>query len=392
MLRSLSVSELNGYITGIFDAEELLHDIKVYGEISGLSNVRGNLYFSLKDENAIISCIMFNASSCSAKEGDQVEVFGSLRFYSKGGKLNLYVTQILPYGSGILFKKFQELKLKLEKEGVFDKKYKKPLPNNIKKIGVVSSATGAVIHDIITVSQRRNPLLNIDIYPSKVQGVGAEYNIVEGIKYFDKQDDIDVIIIARGGGSIEDLQPFNTEYLAREIIKISKPIISAVGHEVDFTICDFASSIRAATPSEAGEIVSKNIFDGLDIFRSKLDKLYFLTCSIIDDNFSKLENFNNKSNALIGQFVLKKQHNLQLLTSNLKNINFYNEYEKQLDINQNKLNLLNVASIIKRGFARVTKNGKVVKSVAKITTNDDIDLEFSDGVVSAKVINKKGNE
>ena len=244
MLKTLSVSELSFYISKIFEAEELLHNVKVYGEVSNLSNVRGNLYFNLKDENSLMPCILFGASGVSVKEGDQVLCTGNLRYYAKGGKLNLYVNSLVPYGSGLLYQKFVELKNKLELEGIFSDKYKKALPKNIKTIGVVTSATGAVIHDIQTVSTRRNPTLNIIVYPAKVQGVGAENTIVKGLEILDKLNEVDVIVIARGGGSIEDLQPFNTEILARAIVNTKKPVISAVGHETDFTICDFASSLK----------------------------------------------------------------------------------------------------------------------------------------------------
>ena len=348
MLKALSVSELNEIVKNIFEAEELLHYIKVYGEVSNLSFVRGNLYFNLKDENALIPCIMFGASNNSVKEGDQIMTTGSLRFYVKSGKLNLYVTSIAPYGSGVLFQKFIELKNKLEQEGVFDSKYKKQLPTEIKTIGVITSATGAVIHDIVTVSHRRNPYLNIVVYPARVQGDGAETTIINGLKYFDKQKNIDVIIIARGGGSIEDLQPFNTESLAREIISISKPVISAVGHEVDFTICDFASSIRAATPSEAAEIVSNDVSSIVKQFKLNLDKLYYLICSIYDDKYLKFDTQIKRLLHLESKMILNKEYRFLLLISRLKNVNFGFKFEKKLDVRYNKLLALNVDSIINR--------------------------------------------
>ena len=394
MLKALSVSELNEIVKNIFEAEELLHYIKVYGEVSNLSFVRGNLYFNLKDENALIPCIMFGASNNSVKEGDQIMTTGSLRFYVKSGKLNLYVTSIAPYGSGILFQKFIELKNKLEQEGIFDKKYKKELPKEIKKIGVITSATGAVIHDIVTVSHRRNPYLNIVVFPARVQGDGAETTIINGLKYFDKQKDIDVIIIARGGGSIEDLQPFNTESLAREIISVSKPVISAVGHEVDFTICDFASSIRAATPSEAAEIVSKDISNIIKEFKLNFDKLYYLICSTYDEKYLKFDTQIKQLLQLENKLILNKQYKLLLLISRLKNINFVFKFEKNLDIKFNKLLALNVEDLVNRGFARVSKNNKIIKSINDINLKDNIIVQFKDGILSSTVneIRSKKNE
>ena len=392
MLKALSVSELNEIVKNIFEAEELLHYIKVYGEVSNLSFVRGNLYFNLKDENALIPCIMFGASNNSVKEGDQIMTTGSLRFYVKSGKLNLYVTSIAPYGSGVLFQKFIELKNKLEQEGVFDSKYKKQLPTEIKTIGVITSATGAVIHDIVTVSHRRNPYLNIVVYPARVQGDGAETTIINGLKYFDKQKDIDVIIIARGGGSIEDLQPFNTESLAREIISISKPVISAVGHEVDFTICDFASSIRAATPSEAAEIVSNDVSSIVKQFKLNLDKLYYLICSIYDDKYLKFDTQIKRLLHLESKMILNKEYRFLLLISRLKNVNFGFKFEKKLDIRYNKLLALNVDSIINRGFARVFKKNKIIKSINNVSLNDSITVEFKDGSFESTINDIRSNK
>ena len=387
MLKALSVSELNEIIKNIFDAEELLQYIKVYGEVSNFSFVRGNLYFNLKDENALIPCVMFGASSSVIKEGDQAMITGALKFYAKSGKLNLYVTTIVPYGSGVLFKNFVELKNKLELEGVFDEKYKKPIPDKIKTIGVITSPTGAVLHDIVTVSHRRNPYLNIIVYPARVQGEGAENTIIKGLKYFDKQKDVDVIIIARGGGSIEDLQPFNTESLAREIIKNSKPVVSAVGHETDFTICDFASSLRVATPSVAGEIVSVDVVSHIKELNSNIKKLHFLIFSLYDDYYSKLDLLTNKLNNLIETKKIKYVFNLKNQISKLKNINFINLFERVLEINYNKLESLNVQSIIDRGFARILKDNKVVTSIKNLSNGDKLTIGFRDGSVESQVSN-----
>ena len=388
MLKDLSVSELNSYISNIFEAEELLHYVKVYGEVSGLSLVRGNLYFTLKDENAILSCIMFGASSVNIKDGDQVLVTGGLKFYAKGGRLNFYATSISPYGSGQLFKKFLELKDKLEKEGVFDDKYKKPLPENIKTIGVVTSSTGAVIHDIITVSHRRNPYLNIFLYPARVQGEGAEYTIIEGLDYLDKMPEVDVIIIARGGGSIEDMQPFNTEVLARKIISLSKPVISAVGHEVDYTICDFASSLRSATPSFAGEMVTKNILDGLKEFSHYLDKIQFLYNNILAEKYAKLDNLFAKLDSFATNIISSKSNTFNRIVYKLQQINFLSNIEKSLEIDYNRLQLLDMAKIYDKGFVRVRSGGKILRSVKNIDIDGQIDVELRDGNISAKVINK----
>lgn len=394
MLKTLSVSELSTYVSNIFEAEELLHNVKVYGEVSGLSLVRGNLYFSLKDENAIMPCIMFGASSNTLKEGDQILAIGTIKYYAKGGKLNLYVSSAVPYGSGLLYQKFIELKNKLEEEGVFSSKYKKELPSKINKIGVITSKTGAVLHDIQTVTFRRNPCLNIDVYPAKVQGIGAEQTIINGLKYFDKQNDIDVIIIARGGGSIEDLQPFNTEVLARTIIEISKPVISAVGHETDFTICDFASSIRAATPSVGAELVAKNIYDHMEKIQSFTEKIQFLTMHLLESKYDKLEfsleRLNNSINNLYSNKKSKFLENSKSLLNVLDKL--YINKEHKVSLLKNSLDMLNPNLIVDKGWVKLKAKGKYLNSISKIKVNEEIEIELKDGTATANVVDIKGSK
>lgn len=384
MLKALSVTELSNYIGDIFEAEELLQYIQVYGEVSNVNLVRGNLYFNLKDENSCVSCIMFNCSSM-IKEGDQVLVTGGIGYYSKQGKLNLYVRTISPYGSGVLYQKFLQLKDKLEKEGIFSKKTKEEIPKSISTIGVVTSSTGAVIHDIETVCHRRNPMLNIIVYPSKVQGEGADNTIIKGLKYFDRRKDVDVIIIARGGGSIEDLQPFNSEKLARCIAKTKKPVISSVGHETDFTICDFASSLRAATPTEAAEFVSIDLGDRLKTFKNRLDKLENLVFSNIDEKYNFTYNKSKDMYNLYEKFLNKKIANFKILSSKIKRLNFLDNFENKINLKDTVLKSLNPKEILKKGYAKVFLDKVLVKSSREIKENNDIEIEFLDGNVLAKV-------
>lgn len=379
MLKTLSVSELSAYITNIFDAEELLHNIKVYGEVSGLSFVRGNLYFALKDESSLMSCVMFGVDAKNVKEGDQIVATGSIKYYSRQGKINFFVLSIAPYGSGILFQKFLELHKKLQAEGLFDEAHKKPLPKIIKRIGVITSKTGAVIHDIEKVVHRRNPMLDIVVYPARVQGFEAEKTIIDGLKYFDKQLDIDVIIIARGGGSIEDLQPFNSENLAREIYATNKPVISAVGHQSDITICDHVSSLRAATPSEAGEFVAKNIFDGIDKFKNNIDKLFFIQSNIIDEKYAMTEKRINKVNTIFSKLFLKKFNSIKINMLKLNSANFVDITEDRLSVKNNKLLVLDPSSAFKRGYVRLTKGKTLVRGVKELQKNEKICAEFLDG-------------
>ncbi|MBQ3494521.1 MAG: exodeoxyribonuclease VII large subunit, partial [Clostridia bacterium] len=258
MDRALTVTQVGTYIKQIFDAEEMLSYIRVIGEISGLSISKGVAYFVLKDENAQLQCVCFSPEKFSFNNGDKVYATGTPKYYVKGGKLNFNVSKIEQAGLGELYINFLMLKQKLELLGYFDAANKKPIPKNIKRIGVVTSAEGAVIQDIINVRNRRNKNVDIVLYPVKVQGVGAEYEIKKGIEFFDNYD-VDVVVVARGGGSLEDLMPFNTEVVAKAVFYANKPIVSAVGHETDFTICDFVADLRAPTPSVASELLCEDI-------------------------------------------------------------------------------------------------------------------------------------
>lgn len=389
MLRTLSVTELSTYISNIFEMEELLHGVKVAGEVSGLSFTRGNLFFSLKDENCVLPCVMFGASSCNVKEGDQVVVTGTVRYYGKSGKLNFYVTGIAPAGNGVLYQKFLELKDKLEREGVFDKKNKKPLPKSIQTIGVITSVTGAVLHDIERIAHRRNPMLNIVVYPAKVQGLGAEQTICRGLRSLDKLNDVDVIIIARGGGAIEDLSPFNTELIAREIIATKKPVISAVGHETDFTICDFAASIRCATPSEAGEIVARDIMEDVRKMQTYLDRIVFLSLNILDEKYKNIE---AKEDRLCDLFDKRLKISDKLFDRAVTKLNSVKKFDKELqkvELLYSKLMLLDPNLHAKQGWVKVSKNGKALKSASNVKFGQEINIEFVDGQVVSKVLEVK---
>ena len=393
--QAISVSALSNYIKNIFDAETLLYNIGVIGEISSYGYSGSNLYFTIKDSMSLLNCVMFGADlEHDFKIGDRVIVTGTPRYYAKGGKLNLYVTTIVPYGSGLLYQKYLELKSKLEIEGVFSDKYKKPLPKTIKTIGVITSQTGAVLHDIQTVSHRRNPSLNIVVYPAKVQGDGAENTIINGLKALDKMPEIDVIVIARGGGSIEDLQPFNTEILAREIIKISKPVVSAVGHETDYTICDFASSVRAATPSVAAELVTDNVLDSFSKTKNLVQKIYLLISHKVDSCYEKLDALSKNLNvAVLNKFErLCWENNSKIKKLNMLSQSFIISNQHNLDLLQNKLLLLNPQHILKNGWAKIIKNNATIKSVSQLTENDCVQIQFVDGNASASILNIDKNK
>ena len=289
MIQAISVSKLNTYIKQIFDAEELLHNIAVVGEVFGVSTSRNVIYFSLKDENATLPCVCFYPNYIDfIKEGNKVIVTGSPNFYIKGGKLSFNVVKVENVGQGKLYEEFIKLKQKLADEGLFDQSHKKTIPKDIKRIGVITSREGAVIQDIKNVSWRRNPSVDIVLYNTKVQGNNAENEIANAIDKLGQYPNIDVIIVARGGGSLEDLWAYNTEIVAKATYNCPKPIISAVGHETDFTIIDFVSDLRAPTPSAAAELLTFNLEDKKLAMKEIFNK-FFKTCkNYINTNISLL--------------------------------------------------------------------------------------------------------
>jgi exodeoxyribonuclease VII large subunit len=385
----LSVAQVNNYIKNIFEAEIMLQNICVFGEVSSYNISNGIAYFNIKDDNNLLSCVLFGALKFEAPNiGDVILVTGSVSYYAKGGKLSFNATKIAPYGKGLLYEKFLELKNKLERLGYFDPQRKKPLPARVNKIGVVTSLTGAVIQDIIDITTRRNNSVNIVIYPVKVQGVGAENEISKGIEFFSNYTGIDCIIVARGGGSIEDLQPFNTELVAQAVYHCKVPLVSAVGHETDYTIIDFVSDLRAPTPSAAAELV----------VNSKMqDYQFIVNClSTIERSLKAMEKKYNytintnllKMNSSIAAKINNRQSVLAHLMNNLNiGVNyFHNRYENKLSVLHSALNKQNPHSLLKQGFTKIERNGKNIHSVAELAVEDNVKLYLKDGTVHSRVI------
>lgn len=387
MFDAISVTRYNTYIKQIFDAEELLHNIKIIGEVFGVSFSRNVIYFSLKDENASISCVCFYKDMFSLiKEGDSVIITGSPNYYVKAGKLSFNVVNIEPAGQGLLYQRFMELKDKLEKEGLFAEEHKKPMPQNIKRIGVITSKEGAVIHDIINVATRRNPGVDIVLFPSKVQGNGAEDEIAYAIEKFDDYDKIDVIVVARGGGSLEDLWAYNTEKVARAIFNCKKPIVSAVGHETDFTIADFAADLRAPTPSAAAELLTQ------DISQKKsacIDLVYRFNDSItsyFDEKTDHLNDLNleifNKVESIEVQNRLKLQKGISEFERTVEGL--YNDENYRLGILENTLQKLSPLEILKRGYAKVEQNGNPIDKTKDVVLSSNLEIILLDGTIIAE--------
>lgn len=390
MDNAISVTQVNNYIKNIFDAELMLQNIFVYGEIGAYKITNGIAYFNLKDENSLISCVLFGANNFPMFDvGDQVVVRGSVSYYAKGGKLNLNAVSIERFGIGLLYQKFLELKQELENLGYFDPSHKKPLPARVKRIGVVTSETGAVIRDIIDVTTRRNNSVDIVLYPVKVQGLGAEKEIASGIDFFSNYDKVDVVIVARGGGSLEDLQPYNTRIVADATYRCNKPIVSAVGHETDFTIIDFVSDLRAPTPSAAAELVVNLKNDDVDRLVAYLEEISDKVTKKCNNKIQEL-NFANMMIAKSFDAKLNSKRNILTKSLNLlektmlEKINMYAE-----DLHKTKLQLstYDTKTILNNGYVRVYNNGKIVKSAKNVHISDPLDLMFGDGCVSATVSN-----
>lgn len=391
---TLTVFQFNSFVKKIFDAEEFLSNLAIIGEVTNFKISGDNAFFDLKDENAMISCVKFGARDLNIKNGQLVTVVGKVNFYIKSGKMSFLVRQVNENGQGDLYQKFMMLKEKLEKEGYFRKEIKKEIPSFAKKIGVVTSQTGAVIRDIINVTKSKNPYTDIIVYPSKVQGVGAENEISQGIKYFNTRDDIDTIIVARGGGSLEDLSPFNTEKIVKEIFASKKPIISAVGHETDFTLCDFASDLRVPTPSVAAEVAVFDYYEQYEkIKRIAENNYYFISKKILDCK----KHLKLISNSAIDRLRLKlntSQMNLKSTTNQIFNNieKILNNKKSSLDKTILAISKQNPLEILKSGYSVLSFNGERVLSSKSLSVGDKIEIQTHDSKIEAVIDNIESYE
>ncbi len=412
---SLTVTDINNYIKNIVDGDFFLSNVTLKGEISNLKfHTRGHLYFSLKDENSKINAVMFNYKNLGLnfipKDGMNVIVKGKVSVFTTGGSYQITVSNMKEDGIGNLYILFEELKRRLEREGLFSPEHKKKLPRIPKKVGVITASTGAAVKDIISTINRRFPLTEIILFPTLVQGVGAKENIVKMINEANESD-VDVIILGRGGGSIEDLWAFNEEIVARAIYNSTKPIVSAVGHEIDFTISDFVSDMRAPTPTGAAELVvpskveiqsylndykgriisviNKKIKSYTDTF-SKLKSTYILKnpISMYEIDEQKLDNMLEKLGSIMNYKLEREKSELNNL-SKMISPNMLNRLDKEkikLENIETKLNLLNPENILKKGYSLTLVEGKIVKSINSVKKGSIIDTKFSDGIIKSEVL------
>ncbi len=390
----ISVTELNKYIKNKIDSDEVLNNVLVKGEISNYKHhYTGHLYFTLKDENSLIKCIMFKSSAVRLKfeprDGMKVMAFGTVSVFERDGVYQIYVKAMQEDGMGSLYKAYEELKAKLEKEGLFDVNHKKQIPTFPKCIGVLTSNTGAVIKDIINVSTRRNPNVYIKLLPVPVQGEGAAEKIADAIKLMNDKQLADVIIIARGGGSLEDLWPFNEEIVARAIYDSKLPVISAVGHETDFTIADFVADLRAPTPSSAAELAVPNISDlvlKLDSYSNRFKLALKKKVELMRLRYEKC--MNSRVFKEPTQKINEKYMIIDLKIKSIQNsmMSIYKDKKTNMIKQISKLDALSPLKTLTRGYSIIQKNGKVIKSVSDVKKDDEVDLRLTDGIAKAKIL------
>ena len=398
-LKSLSVGEVNNYVKKLVENDFILKNLNVKGEISNLKfHSSGHIYFSLKDENSKVNCIMFKNNAVNLdfrlEEGMKVEIKARLGVYHKEGTYQLYCENIKKAGIGELFEEFHKLKKELSEEGIFDEKYKRALPKFPKRVGIITARTGAAVRDIINVIQRRNKSLDIILYPAKVQGENAADSIIEGIRYFNNEKSVDVIILGRGGGSIEELWAFNNRDLAYEIFNSRIPTVSAVGHEVDFTISDFVSDMRAPTPSAAGELVSPSLKEMINDLVNKKEFLH----RAIDRKF-----LNAKKDVDLLHKGLKGNNPKHIIEKRIKEVNSLEEKlnflgKRKIDKAKDELialnsilQTLNPLNTLGRGYSVIMdKEDKVINKVSELKKNDMVKVIMKDGSVNIdiKIINE----
>ena len=391
----LSVSQLNNYIKGLFDEIPVFRNVYVSGEISNFTNHyrTGHFYFSLKDEKSLIKAVMFNSYSSRLKftpeNGMQVLVKARLSVFERDGLYQLYVEDIQPKGIGGLNLAYEQLKKKLAAEGLFDERNKKPIPKYPDRIGVITSPTGAAIRDITNILTRRYPIAEMILEPVLVQGEGAPKQLIGALRKLNDSDSCQVIIIGRGGGSIEDLWAFNDEAVAREIFESHIPVISAVGHETDFTICDFVADLRAPTPSAAAELAVPNLIDVKNEVAVKRIALINAVNSKLNEKKLKLEILKSKPCLQNAAYILEENSlRLDSLSERLEEscLNLISEQKLRLNSSVSKLDALSPLKVLTRGYSVVRKEGKIIRNANSLSKDDKISIQFSDGEKTAVVL------
>lgn len=390
----ITVSQLNSYIKSVLEQDVNLNLIYIVGEVSNFVHYykSGHMYFTLKDDKSQLKAVMFSSNAEKVKfkieNGLRVICRGRVSAYEKDGQYQLYVDSIQPDGIGELSLAYEQLKQRLFEEGLFDDEHKKALPRFPRRIGVATSNMGAAVEDIKNITKRRYPLAEIVIAPTIVQGDLAPNDIVKSIKLLDSIDDIDVIIVGRGGGSIEDLWAFNTEIVARAVYECKKPIISAVGHETDYTICDFVADVRAETPSAAAEKAVPDINVIISFVNSSRERMLSLINYKLQDEMQRLDNLQNKGPlSNFSEYIENYKDILDGYTNDMLSIlsDRLRDNSFKLSGLADKLNSLSPLAVLSRGYSVVSMNDRIINSTKSVNVNDVVDVTFSDGRIICTV-------
>lgn len=394
-----TVKQVNSYIKNMFTQDFMLNRIYVKGEVSNCRyHTSGHIYFSLKDESGTIACVMFagqrSGLSFRLSEGQQVIVLGSVSVYERSGQYQLYAREIMPDGLGVLYEKFEALKKELEEMGMFSPEYKQPIPKYIHRLGIVTASTGAAVRDIINIAGRRNPYVQLILYPAQVQGEGAAESIVRGIRAMEREQ-VDVMIVGRGGGSIEDLWAFNEESVARAIFESSVPVISAVGHETDTTIADFAADLRAPTPSAAAELAVYDVreaYGRMDGYRQALCEKMMLKVSrdrtVLDRLHLRLVHAHPRQKLNESrQYAADLDSRLRALMENRMG-----QEKHRLALFAERMKGLSPLERLSRGYSYIqTPEGENIRSVTQVKPGMPLEIYVKDGRFRAKVISEDNN-
>lgn len=397
----LTVSQVNMYLKQVIDGDRNLKNIFVSGEISNFKSnySSGHFYFSLKDSNSTIRAVMFSSSAQRVRfrpeDGMKVIVTGRVSVYEVSGQYQLYVDSMQPDGMGALAVAYEQLKNKLAAQGLFDESHKRPLPALPKRIGVITSPTGAVIQDIKNVVSRRCPLTEIVLYPAAVQGDGAPEQLTRGVRYFSTERNVDVIIIGRGGGSFEDLNCFNDENLVWAIYDSKVPIVSAVGHETDFTLCDFAADLRAPTPSAAAELAVPDKAELEKSVENAFSRISALVSERLYTSYQDIDRLRDSVAALHPEkYIESERLSVELLSTRISSA-----AESRLDLERartealaNQINALSPIRLLQKGYSVTTKNGKCVTSASALKAGDRVSVRFADGTAECTVNNMETME
>lgn len=393
-IEPITVSQLNKYMKDKVAEDEYLNNVFVKGEISNFKHhYTGHMYFTLKDENSLIKCIMFKSYTATLnfvpKDGMKVNILGTVSVFERDGVYQIYCKAMQEDGVGDLYKKYQELKKKLEAEGLFDEKYKKKIPFMPEKIGVLTSKTGSVIRDIINVSTRRNPNVYLRLYPVPVQGPGAGEKIAEAIRFMNDNKLADVIILARGGGSLEDLWPFNEEIVARAIFESEIPIISAVGHETDFSISDFVADLRAPTPSAAAELAVTDVFElknKISNYENRFRVILKKKVELLRLRFEKCMSSKvfKEPMIMINERDLKLDYEVKRLENSIKAK--LKDYRIKAVEMMTKIDMMSPLKTLSRGYCITENEDGIVKSSKMLKKDMIVKLSFEDGKKDAKIL------